>query len=94
MEAARDSGSLITAELAADEGRLVYAVPGAVDEPNSEGTNGLLRAGALVCRSAADVLEDLAPQIADAARAVVASRPEGSAEEEVAPDAGARDSAG
>jgi len=95
VEAARDSGSLITAELAADEGRLVYAVPGAVDEPNAEGTNGLLRGGALVCRTAADVLEDLAPQIADAARVVVASRPERStAEEEVAPDAGARDSAG
>ena len=95
VEAARDSGSLITADLAADEGRLVYAVPGAVDEPNAEGTNGLLRGGALVCRTAADVLEDLAPQIADAARAVVASRPERStAEDEVAPDAGARDSAG
>jgi DNA processing protein len=79
VEAARDSGSLITADLAADEGRLVYAVPGAVDEPNAEGTNGLLRAGAMVCRSAADVVEDLAPQIAEAARAVAASRPGGSA---------------
>jgi DNA processing protein len=74
VEAARDSGSLITADLAADEGRAVYAVPGPVDEPNAEGTNGLLRSGALVCRSAADVLEDLAPQITEAARAVSAAR--------------------
>jgi len=74
VEAARGSGSLITAELAADEGRAVYAVPGTVDEPNAAGTNGLLRAGALVCRSAADVVEDLAAQVADAARAVAAAR--------------------
>jgi len=92
VEAARDSGSLITADLAADEGRSVYAVPGALDEPNAEGTNGLLRAGALVCRSAADIVEDLAPQIADAARAVAASRPAGSAADgEARPDAGAPD---
>ena len=74
VEAARDSGSLITADLAADEGRAVYAVPGAVDEPNAEGTNGLLRAGALLCRSAADVVEDLAPQIVEAAGSMAAAR--------------------
>jgi len=75
VEAARDSGSLITADLAADEGRVVFAVPGSVDEPNAEGTNALLRKGALVCRGAADVLEDLAPQIVEAARSIGASRP-------------------
>ena len=75
VEAARDSGSLITADLAADEGRAVYAVPGSLDEPNAFGTNGLLRAGALVCRSAADVLEDLAPQIVEAASTIAAKRP-------------------
>jgi len=95
VEAARDSGSLITADLAADEGRSVYAVPGAVDDRNAEGTNGLLRAGALVCRSAADVLEDIAPQIADAARAVAAARPGGAAGSgSSAPDAGAPDAEG
>jgi DNA processing protein len=46
VEAARDSGSLITANLALQEGRLVFAVPGLVGEPNAEGTNALLRAGA------------------------------------------------
>ncbi len=74
VEAARDSGSLITAGLAADEGRAVYAVPGPVDEPNAEGTNALLRAGALVCRSAVDVVEDLAPQVVETARSIAATR--------------------
>jgi len=96
VEAARDSGSLITADLAAEEGRSVYAVPGAVDDPNAEGTNGLLRAGALVCRSAADVLEDIAPQIAAAARAVAAARPGGAAAgtKGSAPDSGPPDAQG
>ena len=74
VEAARDSGSLITARLAADEGRTVLAVPGAPGEPNAEGTNGLLRQGAACCRDAEDVVEDLAPQIASAAAAVAAAR--------------------
>ena len=74
VEAAKGSGSLITADLAADEGRAVCAVPGSVDEPNAEGTNALLRAGAILCRGAADVLEDLAPQIVEAAGSIAAAR--------------------
>ena len=74
VEAARDSGSLITGRLAADEGRMVLAVPGPVGEPNAEGTNGLLRQGAACCRGADDVTEDLAPQIVETAAAVSASR--------------------
>jgi DNA processing protein len=68
VEGTADSGSLITADLAASEGRTVFAVPGPVGEPQSEGTNALLRQGALVCRSAADVIEDLAPQLVEASR--------------------------
>jgi DNA processing protein len=68
VEAARDSGSLITARLALDEGRGVHAVPGPVGAPNAEGPNALLRDGASLCRSAGDVLEDLAPQVVEAAR--------------------------
>ena len=67
VEAAEGSGSLITADLALDAGRLVFAVPGPVGEPNADGTNALLREGALLCRSARDVIEDLAPQIVEAA---------------------------
>ncbi len=68
VEATADSGSLITADLAASEGRTVFAVPGPVGEPQAEGTNALLRQGALVCRSAADIVEDLAPQLVEASR--------------------------
>jgi DNA processing protein len=68
VEAAEGSGSLITAGLALDAGRLVFAVPGPVDEPNAVGTNALLHEGAILCRSARDVLDDLAPQIVEAAR--------------------------
>ena len=74
VEAARDSGSLITAGLATDEGRAVYAVPGPVDEPHAEGTNALLREGALVCRGAEDVLDDLAPQLRQAAGSFAPAR--------------------
>lgn len=74
VEAARESGSLITGRLAADEGRMVLAVPGPPGEPNAEGTNGLLRQGAACCRGADDVIEDLAPQIVETAAAVSAAR--------------------
>lgn len=74
VEAARDSGSLITAGLALEAGRIVFAVPGPPGEPNAEGTNGLLRAGAHCCRDADDVIEDLAPQLVGAAAAVAAAR--------------------
>ncbi len=77
VEATRDSGSLITANLAVDQGRTVYAVPGRTGEPNAEGTNALLRQGALVCRCAGDVVEDLAPQLVDAARSSIDARGNG-----------------
>ena len=87
VEAARDSGSLITANLALEEGRLVFAVPGAVGEPNAEGTNALLRSGAHCCRGAEDVLEDLGPQLLDTAAAIRKARGHGSEDIE-APGAG------
>jgi DNA processing protein len=59
VEAAEKSGALITARHAAEQGRPVFAVPGAIDSPASGGTNALLREGAVLCRGAADVLEEL-----------------------------------
>lgn len=59
VEAARRSGSLITAQLAVDEGREVYGVPGQVDSYKSEGTHWLLQQGAKLVQSADDILEDL-----------------------------------
>jgi DNA processing protein len=59
VEAAKKSGSLITAQLAIDEGREVYAVPGQVDSYKSEGTHWLLQQGATLVQSANDILDDL-----------------------------------
>jgi DNA processing protein len=63
VEASRRSGSLITARLAADFGRDVFAVPGSVFSVTSAGTHELLRDGAILCRGAEDVLAELFPAI-------------------------------
>jgi DNA processing protein len=56
VEAARRSGSLITARFAGEQGREVFAVPGSPLDPRSEGTNGLLKQGATPVTDAADVI--------------------------------------
>jgi len=61
VEAARSSGSLITARLAGDQNREVFAVPGSPLDPRAEGTNDLLRSGAHICARAEDVLDALDP---------------------------------
>jgi len=61
VEAANRSGSLITSRYAADFGRLVFAVPGSPLDPRCHGTNNLLKQGAIVTTSPADVVEALAP---------------------------------
>jgi DNA processing protein len=62
-EAAEKSGSLITASLALDENRTVLAVPGHPLSKKHAGCNYLIRQGASMVRHAADVLEDLAPEL-------------------------------
>ena len=62
VEAARRSGSLITARLAAEQGREVFAVPGHPLDPRAEGTNQLLKDGATIATVPADVLDVLAGQ--------------------------------
>jgi DNA processing protein len=59
IEAAEKSGALISARLAVEQGREVFAVPGAVDSAASAGTLQLLRKGAKLVRHADDILEDL-----------------------------------
>jgi DNA processing protein len=59
VEAGEKSGALITAEHAAEQGRTVFAVPGPVDGEASGGTNALIREGAILCRGADDILEEL-----------------------------------
>jgi DNA processing protein len=61
VETAERSGSLITARIATDFGRLVFAVPGSPLDPRCHGTNGLLKQGATVTTGSADVIEALAP---------------------------------
>ena len=60
IEAAARSGSLITARLANEAGRDVFAVPGSIHSPLSKGSHQLIRQGAKLVESVADVLEELA----------------------------------
>jgi DNA processing protein len=62
VEATLNSGSLITARLAGEQGRDVFAVPGSPLDPRAKGTNGLLRQGAILTESAEDVLNALGPR--------------------------------
>jgi DNA processing protein len=61
VEAAAKSGSLITARFALEQGREVFAVPGSPLDPRSRGTNDLLRSGATLTETAADIIAQLGP---------------------------------
>jgi DNA processing protein len=67
-EAAISSGSLITARLAAEQGREVFAVPGFVKEDTSRGTNALLKEGAALIERAQDVIDAVMAQLEPALR--------------------------
>ncbi len=63
VEAARRSGSLITARLAAEQGREVFALPGSIHNPLARGCHALLRAGAKLVETGDDIVTELGPLV-------------------------------
>ena len=76
VEAAHRSGSLITARMAAEQGREVFAVPGSPLDPRAAGTNDLIKQGATPTTEASDVINAVAP-IMERPVALGASEPDG-----------------
>ncbi|MEC9342578.1 MAG: DNA-processing protein DprA, partial [Pseudomonadota bacterium] len=71
VEAARRSGSLITARLANENGRQVFAIPGSPLDPRAEGTNYLIKQGATLVTQTQDILDALEPAVGNVPHAPV-----------------------
>jgi DNA processing protein len=76
VEAGANSGALISANQAGEQGRSIYAVPGRIDNPNAIGSNRLIQQGAKLVTSAADILDDMGILFAEKPQLVPARAPD------------------
>jgi DNA processing protein len=87
IEAAHRSGSLITARIAAEQGREVFAVPGSPLDPRAAGTNDLIKQGATLITEAADVINAVEPIME---RPIMLREPDGDDPSDLEPEASDR----
>jgi DNA processing protein len=87
VEAGAQSGALISANQAGEQGRSIYAVPGRIDNPNAIGSNRLLQQGAKLITCAADVLDDMGILFAEKPKLTPARAPELTGSEQTIHDA-------